>query len=100
MKETVMARMRAALVGTTTLITVIWTIGAGSGVASASTRLRSGTLHAQLASHVSTGAGANTLSSGLALKGSAVIAAIVGVLAVCALAFLIVTFIRRRVTVA
>ena len=53
-------------------------------------------------SHVSAGAGAgaNALSSGLALKGSAVMAAIVGVLALCALAFLIVTFIRRRVTAA
>jgi hypothetical protein len=78
------------------------TVAAGSAVASASTRLRSGALHAPLVSHVATGAGggANALSPGLALKGSAVMAAIVGVLAPCALAFLIVTFIRRRVTTA
>lgn len=97
-----MARIRVALAGTTTLAVLIWTLTAGSAVASASTRLRSGTLHAQLVSHVSggTGAGANTVSSGLALKGSAVMAAIVGVLALCAFAFLVVTLIRRRVTVA
>ena len=96
-----MARIRSALVGTMTLVAMIM---AGPAVASASTRLRSGTLHAQLVSHVSAGAGAgagaNTVSSGLTLEGSAVMAAIVGVLALCALAFLIVTFIRRRVTVA
>jgi hypothetical protein len=100
MKEMVMARIRAALVGTTMLTAVIWTLTAGSAVASASTRLRSGTLHAQLVSHVSSGGGtgANAISSGLPLKGSAVMAAIVGVLALCAFAFLVVTLIRRRVT--
>jgi hypothetical protein len=96
----VMARIRVALVGTTTLAALIWTLTAGSAVASASTRLRSGTLHAQLVSHVSAGSGTNAVSSGLALKGSAVMAAIVGVLALCAFAFLVVTLIRRRVTVA
>lgn len=96
-----MARMRAALLATTTLAALIWTLTVGSAVASASTRLRSGTLHAQLVSHVSARAGANALSpAGLTVKGSAVMAAIVGLLALAALAFLIVTFIRRRVTVA
>jgi hypothetical protein len=95
----VMARMRAALVGTTTLAAVIVMVTASSAVASASTRLRSGNLHAQLVSHVSASTGANALSSGLPLKGSAVMAAIVGVLALCAFAFLVVTLIRRRVTV-
>jgi hypothetical protein len=97
-----MARIRVAVVGTTTLAALIWTLTAGCAVASASTRLRSGTLHAQLVSHVSGGAGtgANAVSSGLALRGSAVMAAIVGVLALCAFAFLVVTLIRRRVTVA
>ena len=94
------ARARLALVGTATLAAVIWTLATGSAVASASTRLRSGILHAQLVSHVSAGAGAgaNAVSSGLALEGSAVMAAIVGVLALCAFAFLVVTLIRRRVT--
>jgi hypothetical protein len=100
MKEKVMARIRAALVGTTTLAAVIVMVTAGSAVASASTRLRSGTLHTQLVSHVSASTGANAVSSGLPLKGSAVMAAIVGVLALCAFAFLVVTLIRRRVTAA
>jgi hypothetical protein len=94
------ARIRVALVGTTTLAALIWTLTAGSAVASASARVRSGTLHSQLVSHVSAGTGANAVSSGLPLKGSAVMAAIVGVLALCAFAFLVVTLIRRRVTVA
>jgi hypothetical protein len=93
----VMTRIRAALLGTATLVAVLT---AAPAVASAATRLRSGTLHAQLVSHVSVGTGANAVSSGLTLKASAVMSVIVGVLALCALAFLIVTFIRRRVTAA
>jgi hypothetical protein len=94
-----MARIRVGLVDTTTLAALVWMLTAGSAVASASTRMRSGTLHAQLVSHVSAATGANAVSSGLPLEGSAVTAAIVGVLALCAFAFLVVTLIRRRVTV-
>jgi hypothetical protein len=89
-------RVWAALMATATVAAVIT---AGSAVASASTRLRSGTVHAQLASHVSA-AGASAVSSGLTIKGSSIMGGIVAALAVFALAFLIVTFIRRRVTVA
>ena len=53
-------------------------------------------MHAQLASHVT--AGANTVPASLGLKGTGVMAAVVGVLALFALAFVIVTLIRRRVT--
>jgi len=88
----------AAMVGAAAVGAVAWSLTAGSALASAATRLRSGTLHAQLVSHVTTGA--NAVSSGLPLKGSGVIAAIVGALAVFALTFLVVTFIRRRITVA
>jgi hypothetical protein len=88
-------RVWAALMGAAL---VTWSVTAGSAVASASTRLRSGTIHAQLVSHVSTGG--NAVSSGLTIKGSSVMAGVVAALAVFALAFLIVTFIRRRVTVA
>jgi hypothetical protein len=78
---------------------LIWSVTAGSAVASASTRLRSGAVHAQLVSHVA--AGTNAVSSaGLTIKGSGVMAGVVGALAVFALAFLIVTFIRRRITTA
>jgi hypothetical protein len=100
MKEMTMARARLAVVGTATSAAIIWILTAGSAVASASTRLRSGILHTQLVSHVSAGTGANAVSSGLTLKGSSVIAAIVGVLALLAFAFLVVTLIRRRVTAA
>ena len=80
-------RVWAALLGAAN----VWSVTAGPAVASASTRLRSGTIHAQLVSHVSPGA------NGLAIKGSSVMAGVVAALAVFALAFLIVTFIRRRV---
>jgi hypothetical protein len=74
-----------------------WSVTAGAGVASAGTRLRSGTVHAQVASHVATGA--NAVSSGLTQRASEVMAIIVGVQAVLALTFLVVTFIRGRMTV-
>jgi hypothetical protein len=76
-----------------------WSVTAGTAVASAGTRLRSGAIHAQLASHV-TASGSNAVSSSLTIKGSGVMAGVVAALAVFALGFLIVTFIRRRVTVA
>jgi len=88
----------AAGVVTMTLAPLTWLVAAGTAVAGADTRLRSGSVHAQLVSHLSSGA--HTLSPSLALKGSDVMAAIVGILAVLALAFLIVTFIRRRITTA
>ena len=72
--------------------TMAWSVALGAAAASAASRLRSGSLHAQLVSHV-TPAG-NTPSS-LLLAGSGVI---VGSLAVLALAFLFVTLIRHRVT--
>jgi hypothetical protein len=87
----------AAVVGTAALAVMVWSVTTGTAAASASTRLRSGAVHAQLASHVATGG--NAVSSGISLKGSGVMAGIVGALAVFALAFLVVTFIRRRVTV-
>jgi hypothetical protein len=89
-------RQRRVLLGAATLGAFLWSISAGSGVASATTRLRPGALHAQLVSHVS--AGANAVPAGISLKGTGVMAAIVGVLALFALAFLVVTLIRRRIT--
>jgi hypothetical protein len=85
----------AAMVAVATVGALIWSVTAGSALASATTRLRSGTLHAQLVSHVA--AGANTVPTGVALTGSGVMAAVVGALALFALAFLIVTLIRRRI---
>ena len=88
----------ATAVAAATVGTLIWSVTAGSALASASTRLRSGTLHAQLVSHVTPGA--NTVQGGMALTGSGVMAAVVGALALFAVAFLLVTLIRRRVTTA
>jgi hypothetical protein len=59
--------------------------------ASATSRLGSRTLHTQLVSHVSA-------SNGLVLGAADVMSALVAVLATLAFAFLVVTFIRRRVT--
>jgi hypothetical protein len=96
-----MIRALAAMMGAAALASAAWLVTAGASVASASTRLRSGTLHAQLVSHVASGtSGANSVTSGLALKGSGVMAGLVAALAVFALAFLVVTFIRRRVSTA
>ena len=49
-------------------------------------------------SHVT--AGANTVPARVALTASGVMAAVVGALALFALAFLVVTLIRRRITAA
>jgi len=83
-------RFLAAAVG----MTLAWSVTVGAAAASAASRLRSGTLHAQLVSRVTP---AGTTSSPH-LFGSGVMAAIVGGLALLALAFLVVTLIRRRVT--
>jgi hypothetical protein len=97
-KEVVVERQLRVLAAMASMGVVAWSVTAGASVASASTRLRSGTLHAQLVSRVSPGA--HSLPSGLTVRGAGVMATIVGVLAVLALTFLIVTFIRRRVTAA
>ncbi len=93
-----MERQLRVLAAMVSMGVLAWSVTAGSTVASASTRLRSGTLHAQLVSRVSPGP--HSLPSGLTVRGAGVMATIVGVLAVLALTFLIVTFIRRRVTAA
>jgi hypothetical protein len=68
---------------------------AGAGVADAATRFRTGRVRASLLStHVAPNGSA---SSGLHLTGPDVMAAFVGLMAVLAFVFLVVTFIRRRV---
>ncbi len=69
---------------------------AGASCASATTRLRSGGLHDRLVSHVTTGQ--NAVASNPALTGANITAAIVGALALLSLAFVVVTLIRRRIT--
>jgi hypothetical protein len=88
-------RVLASKIGFTTAVVAV-SLGLSSGAASATTRLRSGTVHAQLASHVSSAAG--TTSSGLVVSGANVMGIVVGTLALLALAYIVVTLIRRRIT--
>jgi hypothetical protein len=72
-----------------------WFLTEGASCAGATTRYRSGTFRTQLVSHY--GAGANgQASAGIVPTGADVMASLVLVMAVLALAFLVVTFIRRR----
>ena len=90
-------RVFAGKVVVTTAGTLAWSLMAGCAVASAVTQGRSGSRHAPLLSHVTPGR--STASSGF-LTGSDIMGGVVGALAVLALAYLIVTFIRHRVTLA
>lgn len=87
----------ATTVTATTLTALLWSVVTGSTAASAATRLRSGTVHAQLASHLTRVV--NAVPAGLQIQGSNVMAAVVAALALFALAFVVVTLIRRRSTV-
>ena len=87
----------ATTVTTTTFVALLWSVVTGFPAASAAGRLRSGTVHAQLASHVTKVA--NGVPTGLQVQGSNVMAAVVAALAFFALAFVVVTLIRRRSTV-
>ncbi len=72
-----------------------WLATAGSAIATAATRDRSGGVRGQLVSHVSpAGSGA---SSGLLTTGADAMAIVVAVMAAVALVFLIVTLVRHRV---
>ena len=68
---------------------------AGAAVAGAAEPLHRGLAHAQLIGRFSPNRGSSTLP-GLTSSGSDVIAAFVATLAVVALGFLVVTFMRRR----
>lgn len=79
---------------------IAWTVIVGSGVADAATRYRSGAIRGRLldsATRLATNGGA--ASAGLHLATADVMAGIVGLMAVLAFAFLVVTFIRRRTPV-
>jgi hypothetical protein len=72
---------------------VSYFIVAGSTAASAAARHRSGTVHEQLADHVTSGR-----ASAVVMTGADIMAAIVLLLAVMAALFMVTTFIRRRAT--
>jgi hypothetical protein len=71
-------------------------ITAGTTAAGAATRFRSGGARAQLVD--ATHATANGSAGALGLTGPNVMAAVVGLMAVLAMVFLVVTLVRRRVT--
>jgi hypothetical protein len=82
---------------TATAVIAALTLGTLSSVpAGATTRLRSGTLHAQLAGHISSATGTGAHAGPLVLAGANVMAIVVGVLAVAAFIYMVVTLIRRR----
>lgn len=92
-------RNSVVLVALATTSALTWVISAGSGAAGAATRSRSGALRDQLvsSSHFAPNGAA---APGLGLTGPDVMAAVVGLCAFFAMAFLVVTLIRRRITVA
>lgn len=70
-----------------------WVLIGGASVADAATRLRSGTrAHLESPTRIA----ANGTAPGLHLTGPDVMAAFVGLMAVAAGLFLVVTFVRRR----
>jgi hypothetical protein len=90
-------RNTTAVVGLATSMALAWILTEGASLASATTRYRSGAVRTQLASHLSQSAGGAPAPAGLVSTGATVMAGIVALLAVAALAFMVVTFIRRRV---
>jgi hypothetical protein len=82
-----------------TTCAVAWSVTAGTGVAAAATRSRSGALHTLLFDATARVAPNGASSSRLHLTGPDVMASFVGLMAVLAFVFLVVTFIRRRVSV-
>ena len=82
-----------------TTCAVAWSVTVGTGVAAAATRSRSGAIHAQLFDATARVTPNGASSSRLHLTGPDVMASFVGLMAVLAFLFLVVTFIRRRGTV-
>ncbi len=85
-----------AIGGVATASCLVWMATAGIAVASASTRLRSGAVREQLVSHVNTVG--STAQSGIVPNGANAMFAVVALMALLAFVFLVVTFIRRRVS--
>jgi hypothetical protein len=75
-----------------------WAMTAGMELAGAATRSRSGSIRTQLLDS-STSATNGTAALGLHLAGSDVMAAFVGLMAVVAMLFLVITLVRRRTTI-
>jgi hypothetical protein len=89
-------RILASTIGPGLVVACALAVSTGPVGASATTRLRSGHLHAQFAGHLAPAS--SPVTAGLSLTGANVTATIVGALALLALAFVVVTLIRRRIT--
>ena len=92
-------RNMAATFGLVVVAAMTWILTEGASLAGASTRYRSGGVgRTQLAGHYSQGAGAG--SKAFVPMGADLMAGFVALLAVAALCFMVVTFIRRRTVTA
>ncbi len=89
----------ATVVSVASTCAVAWVMTVGSGIAGAA-RTRSGAVHAQLVASTNHVSPTGNTSSGLGLTGPTVMFSVVALMAVLALAFLVVTFIRRRTSLA
>jgi hypothetical protein len=87
----------SVILGLATSCAVTWALTAGTEVASAATRLRSGRVQLVATTHATANAGA---AGGFSLTGSDVMASVVGLMMLTAMVFLVITFVRRRVSVA
>ncbi len=89
-------RSGAALGGVAAASCLVWLATAGSTVAAASTRLRSGAVREQLVNHVN--AVGSAAQPSIVPNGANAMFAVVALMALLAFVFLVVTFIRRRVS--
>jgi len=89
-------RVLASTLGAGTACACTLVLFAGTATASATTRLRSGNLHAQLVSHVTPTA--SPVPTDLSLAAANIMATVVGALALVALGFVVLTLIRRRIS--
>ena len=86
---------RAALFGVVATGALIWILTEGASLAAAATRYRSGgAVRTQLVGHY--GQGTRSGPTAFVSMGAQLMAGIVALLLVAALAFMVVTFIRRR----
>jgi hypothetical protein len=91
-------RKIAVTLSLATTCSVVWMTIAGSGAAGAAARFRSGGVRAQLLDSATRIAPNGTAAPGH-IAGSDVMAAFVGLMAVVAMLFVVVTLVRRRGTV-
>jgi hypothetical protein len=102
-REAIAVQRQLRKVAVALIVASVYALGyavtAGMEVAGAATRSRSGSVRAQLLDSTSRVAPNSTAAPGLHLAGSGIVAAFVGLMAVAAMLFIIVTLVRRRSTI-